>query len=383
MIEHNIRAIQQRIQALESSFHDITPEIIEDMPPEQIYPIQNLSVREISAHDSRMYRSDIKGPQTQAYTRSNRKSLARGRRQDPEEEAEEQDYNPNQKVIEELLKEIDFLKQKSNQQEMKIETLNFRCDKLQNELSLKLDIVNKQALELEDKSSAIRNQASQIHTLEKQIEQDKRTIIPQLQKTKSQYDICLLEMKSLENDNEILENHIKQLSETNSVLRNDNRDLRNVNSKIEMERLTLKKEIEDLKNKFYNYEDEIEDLSVRFEEKSTENERMKNEIGLLNQKVEVMSSEKAIKYGIDRSEKQKEEYVGTYGRENVHAQKFNTTFVSNGIKENDESFNLVARKKNQAEARVAPPKNFLSPMDKLNFEGINNIEERFRKLNQN
>lgn len=44
-------------------------------------------------------------------------------------------------------------------------------------------------------------------------------------------------MKSLENDNDVLERRIKGLTEVNLDLKNQNRDLKNEKHKIEMERL--------------------------------------------------------------------------------------------------------------------------------------------------
>lgn len=70
---------------------------------------------------------------------------------------------------------------------------------------------------------------------------------PHYQKLKSQYDICLLEMKSLENDNEVLEKRIKNLTEVNLDMKNQNREIKNEKHKIEMERLASLKTIELLK----------------------------------------------------------------------------------------------------------------------------------------
>lgn len=378
MIEQNIRAIQQRIHALESSFHEITPELIEEIPPEPVYPVQHASTRDLSMHDSRLYKTDRKGVNNQSYRSKAKMGMSRN-----EPENFENEVDPAQKVIEELLREIDALKQKSNQQELKIETLNFRCDKLQNELSLKLDVINKQTIEIEERSIQFKNIQVQVKSLESQLDQQKKTILPQLQKIKSQYDICLLEIKSLENDNSILDDRIRQINESNMTLRNENRELRNNNTKIEMERLTLKKEIEELKTKFFTNEDEIEDISIKFDELSMENERLKNELSVVNQKLSVYNADKTNKILVDYVDRNKDDAISTMNRELGNLQtKFNTTQMSNGVKENDETLNIISTKRLGTEAKIGAGRSFLSPTDRLNFDSINGIEEKLKRLVQ-
>jgi len=383
VIENNIRAIQQRIQALESSFHEIEPEIIEDMPPEPVYIQPGKSMYQGSPHDSRIYPSERKSGVKASY-RSARKSIGRTHRTEQEIEVQDPQFDPSQKVIEELLREIDGLKQKSNQQELKIETLNFRCDQLQNELSVKLDTVNKQAIEIEDRNTQLKNQAAQMKHLEAQIDQNKKSVMPQLQMVKSQNDICLLEIKSLENDNIILESRISELTDTNGQLRNDNRELRNTNSKIEMERLILKKEIEELKLKYYNYEDEIEELSIKHEETCVENERLKNELTTLSRKLSSLTSDISPPKQLERLDNHRDEVIGNFQREFLlQRDRFNDTANSNGFRDQDDSSPLINAKRLNSEAKSSNfTKNVVAGGDRLNFDGINSIEERLKKLNK-
>jgi len=378
MIEQNIRAIQQRIHALESSFQETTPDLIEEIPAEPVYPIQRVSNRDFSAQDSKINRTDRKGAQNQSYRSKAKMGMSRHEPENYEFEAD-----PSQKVIEELLREIDALKQKSNQQELKIETMNFRCDKLQNELSLKLDVINKQNIEIEERSTQLKNSQNQVRSLESQLDQQKKTTLPQLQKIKGQYDICLLEIKSLENDNSILDDRIRQLNEANIGLRNENRELRNNNSKIEMERLTLKKEIEELKTKFFANEDEIEDISLKFDELSMENERLKNELTVVNQKLTVLNADKANRVVVDQNDRNSDEAVIKITRDIGNLQgRFDTTYISNGLKENEETLNMISTKRNGTEAKTGAGRSFLPPTERLNFDSINGVEEKFKRLVQ-
>jgi hypothetical protein len=56
--------------------------------------------------------------------------------------------------------------------------------------------------------------------LEEQVNRDMTEFRPHYQKLKSQYDVCLLEMKSLENDNAVLEKRIRDLSSVNLEMKN-------------------------------------------------------------------------------------------------------------------------------------------------------------------
>ncbi len=52
--------------------------------------------------------------------------------------------------IEDIINENDRLKENLKERNLKIETLNFRCEKLQSELTLKLNENNKLSLEVND-----------------------------------------------------------------------------------------------------------------------------------------------------------------------------------------------------------------------------------------
>ena len=74
-------------------------------------------------------------------------------------------------IVERLLREIDALTENLRQKDVKIDTLTFRCEKLQNELTLKLDYVNKLTLQLEDERGQTKHLVTQNKFLEDSIEQ--------------------------------------------------------------------------------------------------------------------------------------------------------------------------------------------------------------------
>lgn len=85
-------------------------------------------------------------------------------------------------------------------------------------------------------------------------------------------------MKSLENDNDVLEKRIKSLTEVNLDFKNQNRELKNEKHKVEMERLQALKTIELLKSHLNSAEHDYFDVCEKNESLTFENERLKNEL---------------------------------------------------------------------------------------------------------
>ena len=72
-------------------------------------------------------------------------------------------------------------------------------------------------------------------------------------------------MKSLENDNRVLEKRIKGLTDVNLDLKNQNREVKNEKHKIEMERLQSLKTIELLKSHLNSAEHDHFDVTEKNE----------------------------------------------------------------------------------------------------------------------
>lgn len=199
--------------------------------------------------------------------------------------------NTNQDTaVQTLVRELDDLKESNRQKDLKIETLNFRTEKLQTELALKLDVINKLSVDNEEKDAVLKRLSNQNKHLESVVDQNKTGLLPEHQRLKSQYDISLLEIRSLEKGNDILEARIKELLQHNGVLKNENRELKTTNFKIEQERLKLKQDVDSLRMGIVNNENDYVDFSEKYETVQTENERLKNELIILRQKLDVYST---------------------------------------------------------------------------------------------
>lgn len=81
--------------------------------------------------------------------------------------------------------------------------MNFRYEKIQSELTHKMKEINHLNIKMEEQSGEIKKMMSQNEHLEMQVKENQTELRPNFEKLKSQYDICLLEIKSLENDNNV------------------------------------------------------------------------------------------------------------------------------------------------------------------------------------
>lgn len=379
-IENNIKTIQKRIQELEQSFDSVNKELSID-EEENHLELQEILQRE----PVQIEKSFSKMNREQSENRSNFKRISK--RREPEEDSPQNSDNyETRKMIEGLLREIDILRENEKQADVKIETMTFRCEKLQNELTIKLDSNNKLLMENEEKNGQIKNLLSQIKNLENLIDQNKKNFIPEFQRIKSQYDIAILEIRSLENDNNILENRIQDLTELNSQIRNDKREIDSRNRQIEIERLTLKREIEELKANFMNHENEFEDLNERYEKVLLENERLKNEILYLNQRnkmqlPEAEFAEESFNH-FDASRNVKLDYIGGVEKKREN-RKTDDLIFGDGRGEIDKRASRVADKKDRGDYSQNQGNRLLNTdMDRLNFDQLAQIEERFKKLNK-
>lgn len=287
-IENNIKTIQKRIQELEQSFDSVNKELSVDEEPNEYEGMGRMAKEPMPQVIEKSF-SKARSEQAVPELRSNFKRLSK--RREEEEPTQVTDNFETRKMIEGLLREIDILRENEKQADVRIETLTFRCEKLQTELTVKLDLSNKLATELDEKNSQIKSLLGQIKGLEGVIEQNKRSLVPDLQRLKGQYDIALLEIRSLENDNIILENRIRDLTEANTKVKDEKREIDAKNRQIEIERLTLKKEIEELKSNFMNHESELEDTNEKYERVVLENDRLKNEVLYLNQRNKILTQD--------------------------------------------------------------------------------------------
>lgn len=101
---------------------------------------------------------------------------------------------------------------------MKLETINFRCEKLQEDITKK----HEQMALLKNKNL---EQAEQILELVNRLEKAQREnkinredVGPRLDALKSRYEVCMLEMVSLENDNKILSQRNKSILKQDTEL---------------------------------------------------------------------------------------------------------------------------------------------------------------------
>ena len=380
-IENNIKVIQKRIQELEQSFDSVNHE---DSAYEE--PINN-NFQQILQREQILQEASFSKANTRNHnddrSRSNNKRYPHRVRQEDEISQQGENYE-NRKMLEGLLREIDILRENEKQADVKIETLTFRCEKLQNELTVKLDVNNKLMVENDDKNSQIKSLLAQIKSLEGVIDQNKRTFVPEFQRIRSQYDIAVLEIRSLENDNSILENRIQDLTEMNTQIRDDKREVDSKNRQIEIERLTLKKEIEELRANFMNHENEYEDLNDKFEKLILENERLKNEISYLNQRNKIQVPEVEIVEesfaNYDLPKNAKHDFMNNFDKKR-EVKRTNDLMYLDQKAESEKRSSWQFERKDKADNQNFGSKLITTNNDRLNFDQLAQIEEKLKKMN--
>lgn len=379
-IENNIKTIQKRIQELEQSFDSVNKELsVEEEPIPQEYNNNMLQREQINQQE----KSFSKMSRENNEFRTNFKKVAKSRKDQEEEYSQNNENYETRKMVEGLLREIDILRENEKQADVKIETLTFRCEKLQNELTVKLDSNNRLTMENEDKTNQIKTLLNQIKNLESSIDQNKRNFIPEFQRIKSQYDIALLEIKSLENDNSILENRIHDLTEMNNQTKNEKREVISKNQQIEIERLTLKKEIEEIKTNFLNHENDFEDLNEKYDILRLENDRLKNEIMYLNQKnkIQTIIPDRAddSMNNLDVSRNLKVDIMTGVDRKKYLMKNSEQIYPENKS-DLDKKMSKIMDRRDKKEDKNQNIRFVSQEEDHLDFDQLAQIEERFRKL---
>lgn len=199
--------------------------------------------------------------------------------------------DPKTKLIDQLLEEIDELKEQANVREMKLETINFRCEKLQEDITKK----HEQSTILKNKNL---EQAEYIYELRNKLEKAQREnrinredIGPRLDALKSRYEVCMLEMVSLENDNKILTDRNKSILKQDTELRKRNRELKKEIFDEKQQRLEMCKRLETVNREFEQLNETLEDMTIDKEELEEFNKRLKNERDSANRKVNILEKE--------------------------------------------------------------------------------------------
>lgn len=274
-----------------------------------------------------------------------------------DQKIENYEYNNE---IEKFIEENERLKEILREKDMKIETLNFRCEKLQSELTQKLNHINKLTLQENELSSQNGLLTQQRDYLETLVEENKNNLLPEHQKLKSKYDICVLEIKSLENDNKILENKLKTYVGINKNLKMENREINLKNSKMEIEKLEIKRDIEIIKSTIKKNEDDNKNLNEKNSDIKVENERLKNQLVILKKKLRVFSNNK--------------NFMSSYNIGNFD--KLNEVTIQIPEKDMKKSFRDELIKK----SRSYKSKN---DDDNLNFDDLKYFEKKIHKYTNN
>ena len=399
-IVSNIKLIQRRIEQLETSYQNLQVEVLDredddDLMPETIEVYEQNNHRYKSPPNRKVPASDSQFNSTKkrSTTSSQAKTpLRTHQRRSDQENNDAQDLQPN----ESLLRQIDLLEESERQYQLKLETMTFRCEKLQTELVVKLDQVNRLTLELEEKTAASDNITTQMRFLEQQVEQHKKSVAPEHLRLKSQYDVSLMELKALEHDNSIIESRVRDLSQTNANLRNENRELKQQNNRIEMERLSLKKEIESLRGKFMDHQSDYEDLSDNYEVIKVENDRLRNELSTMTQKASTltieMNSNRHLLGRLDLEKKPDRIKAASFHEVIATSAKISeesALFLKTTKRSNNENFYPYNPKslsnsyqKNINESSQKYVSDSYQKSERLDFDGLIGIEERFKKLNK-
>ena len=380
-IESNIKDIQKRIQELEQSFDSVNKDLSVEEEP---LPGEHNSYHREAVLQEKSF-SKYTPNQYDNRSRSNLKRFSRRDRQE-DEFSDQNDNFETRKMVEGLLRENDILRENEKQADVKIETLTFRCEKLQTELTVKMDLNNKLLIENEERNGQVKNLLGQIKALEATNDHYKKSFLPELQRLKSQYDVAVLEIRSLEHDNSILEKRIQEQTESNSRLRDERREVDARNRQMEIEQLTLRKEIQEFKLSLFNPENELEDLKDKFDKLAVENERLKNEIMYLNQKNKIQVPGNDVVEdsfaNYDGNRNFKTEALSGFDKRQENKRIGEMLFFDKK-EESEQRSNWQYDRKDKAEATGIPSKLFMGDNDKLNFEQLAMIEDQLKRRNKN
>lgn len=199
--------------------------------------------------------------------------------------------DPKDRLIDQLLEEIDNLKEQATGREMKLQTLNFRFEKLQEDITKKHEMISSLKNHLSEKNEIIQNLTEKLNKAERENKLTKEDISPRLDALKSRYEVCMLEMVSMENDNKLFSDRINLLTKENNEVRKKNRMIKRDNFEEKQQRLQLCKEFEKVKREFEEINEKLEDIKLEKEEIEEVNKRIKNEKDLYFKKLEILEKE--------------------------------------------------------------------------------------------
>ena len=195
------------------------------------------------------------------------------------------------RFVDQLLDDIDKLKEHANGKEMKLQTLNFRFEKLQEDVTKKHEMITSLNNVLNEKNEMIETLKDKVLKLERENKLTKEDISPRLDALKTRYDVCMLEMVSMENDNNILTERIGVLTRENAELRRNNRKIKKESSDEKIKRLKLSRDFETMKKEVQELHDKLEDLKLEKEELEHINKRINNDKDSYFKKLEIVEKE--------------------------------------------------------------------------------------------
>ena len=198
---------------------------------------------------------------------------------------------PKSRLIDQLLEEIDELKEQANVREMKLETINFRCEKLQEDITKKHEQMTLLKNKNLEQAEHLLELNSKLEKAERENKINREDVGPRLDALKSRYEVCMLEMVSLENDNKILGERNKTILKQDTELRRINRELKKEKFQEKQERLELCKEFEKVKREFEELNEKLEDMRIQKDELEEMLKRVKNERDSGVRKIEVLEKE--------------------------------------------------------------------------------------------
>jgi chromosome segregation ATPase len=174
---------------------------------------------------------------------------------------------------------------------MKLETINFRCEKLQEDITKKHEQITLLKNKNLEQAEIILELNSKLEKAQRENRINREDVGPRLDALKSRYEVCMLEMVSLENDNKILMERNKKILKQDTELRKTNRDLKREKFEEKQERLELCKNFEKVKREFEELNEKLEDIRIQKDELEEMSKRVKNERDSGLKKLEVLERE--------------------------------------------------------------------------------------------
>ena len=187
-----------------------------------------------------------------------------------------------------MQKQVDRLNAEMKEKNIQIQTLKLRYEKIQVELAGKIKGSNQSSIENQNLMSMIKKLQNQNAYLQETVDKHKRKFQPDYQRLKSQLEICLLEIKSQENDNKLLNSRIKDLINYNQHLKEQNRQLIQKSQKQEIEMLKVREVLQEAKAEIQKNTDEKIDSSEKRDAMLLENDQLRNQLATLHKQMEIL-----------------------------------------------------------------------------------------------